>query len=42
VRFYVLWSHVNQGWFSKDYFSVPYYPLNPRCLQFGLSIDFAN
>ena len=42
VRFYVLWSHVNQGWFSKDYFSVPDYPLNPRCLQFGLCVDFAN
>lgn len=41
-RFYVLWSHVNQGWFSKNYFSLPHYPLNPRCLQFGLSIDFAN
>ena len=42
VRFYVLWSHVNQGWFSKNYFSVPHYPVNPRCLQFGLTIDFAN
>ncbi len=41
-RFYVLWSHVNQGWFSKNYFSVPNYPLNPRCLQFGLCVDFAN
>lgn len=41
-RFYVLWSHVNQGWFGKNYFSIPHYPLNPRCLQFGVSIDFAN
>lgn len=41
-RFYVLWSHVNQGLFSKNYFSIPNYPLNPRCLQFGLSVDFAN
>lgn len=42
-RFYVLWSNVNQGWFGlKNYFSMPHYPLNPRCLQFGLSIDFAN
>lgn len=41
-RFYVLWSHVNQGWFSKNYFSLPHYPLNPRCLQFGLSVDFPN
>lgn len=42
VRFYVLWSHVNQGWFSKNYFAVPDYPLNPRCLQLGLCVDFAN
>lgn len=41
-RFYVLWSHVNQGWFSKNYFSLPSYPVNPRCLQFGLAVDFAN
>lgn len=41
-RFYVLWSHVNQGWFGKNYFSVPDYPLNPRCLQLGLCVDFAN
>ena len=42
VRFYVLYSHVNQGWFSKNYFSLPHYPLNPRTLQFGLSVDFAD
>lgn len=42
ARFYILYSHVNQGWFGNNYFSVPYYPLNPRNLQFGVSIDFAN
>ena len=42
VRFFVLWSHVNQGLFSKNYFSMPHYPLDPRQLRFGLSIDFAN
>lgn len=41
VRFFVLWSHVNQGWFSKNYFSMPHYPIDPRRLQFGLSVDFA-
>lgn len=42
-RFYVLWSHFNQGWFGgRNYFSLPHYPLNPRCLQFGLCVDFAN
>lgn len=40
VRFYVLWSHFNQGWFGSNYFSLPHYPLNPRRLQLGLSVDF--
>lgn len=42
VRFFVLWSHVNQGLFGKNYFSMPHYPIDPRQLRFGLSIDFAN
>ena len=42
VRFFILWSHVNQGLFSKNYFSMPHYPIDPRRLQFGLSVDFAN
>lgn len=42
ARFFVLFSHFNQGWFGYDYFSMPGYPLNPRRLQFGLSVDFAN
>lgn len=42
VRFYVMMSHLNQGWFSKDYFSMPDYPLNPRRFQMGLCVDFAN
>ena len=42
VRFFVMFSHVNQGWFSKEYFSMPHYPLNPRKFQIGLSVDFAN
>lgn len=42
VRFYLMMAHVNQGWFSNDYFSSPHYPLNPRRFQLGLSIDFAN
>lgn len=40
VRFYVLWSHFNQGWFGSGYFSMPHYPMNPRRLQFGLCVDF--
>ncbi len=42
VRFFVLWSHVNQGLFGNKYFSMPHYPIDPRQLRFGLSIDFAN
>ena len=42
VRFFVMMTHVNQGLFSKDYFSLPLYPLNPRRFQLGLSIDFIN
>lgn len=42
VRFYVMMSHINQDWFSRDYFSSPHYPINPRRFQLGLSVDFAN
>lgn len=42
VRFYVLWSHFNQGLFGSNYFAMPHYPMNPRRLQFGLCVDFAN
>lgn len=42
TRFYVMFSHINQGWFSKEYFSMPHYPMNPRKFQIGLSVDFAN
>lgn len=42
VRFYAMLSHVNQNLFSRDAFSMPLYPLNPRRFQIGLSVDFAN
>ena len=43
TRFYVMYSHFNQGLFGgNNYFSVPYYPLNPARFQLGLSVDFAN
>lgn len=42
ARFYVLFSHINQGWFSNNYFSMPDYPLNPRRFQIGISVEFAN
>ena len=42
TRFYVQYSHLNQGWFSSNYFFMPHYPMNPRRLEMGLSIDFTN
>lgn len=42
TRFYVLYSHLNQGWFSKNSFVLPHYPMNPRRLEMGLAIDFSN
>lgn len=42
ARFYLMMSHVNQGWFGSDYFSMPHYPINPRRFQLGVSIDFLN
>lgn len=42
VRFFVVCSHLNQGWFSKDYFSMPHYPIDPRQFRVGLCVDFTN
>lgn len=42
TRFYVMFTHVNQGWFDNNYFSMPHYPLNPRKFQIGISVDFSN
>lgn len=42
VRFFLMCSHLNQGWFSKGYFPLPHYPVDPRQFRLGLSIDFAN
>ena len=42
ARFFVMMSHLNQGWFSNNYFSAAHYPLNPRRFQLGVSVDFTN
>lgn len=43
ARFYVMYSHMNQGWLGgNNYFSIPHYPLDPAILQLGVSVDFAN
>lgn len=42
TRFYVVYSHLNASMGTKNYFSLPHYPLNPARLQFGLAVDFRN
>lgn len=43
VKFYILYSHFNQGLFGgSNSFSALNYPLNPARFLFGLSVDFAN
>lgn len=42
VRFFLMCSHLSQGWFGSGYFSLPHYPIDPRQFRLGLSIDFAN
>ena len=43
TRFFVMWSHFNQGLFGpNNYFSMPHYPIDPAQLRFGLSVDFAD
>lgn len=43
ARFYVLYSHANRGVFGgNEYFSMPYYPLNPARLLLGIAVDFVN
>lgn len=43
ARFYVLYSHFNDGLFGgSGKFSVVHYPLNPGRFLLGISVDFAN
>lgn len=43
ARFFVVYTHANGKLFGGDnYFSTPHYPLNPRRIQLGVSVDFAN
>ncbi len=40
-RFYVMYSHVNDGLFGMtNSFLVPHYPINPRWFKLGLSWNF--
>ena len=42
ARFFVMFSHVNAGMGSRNYFLVPHYPLNERILRLGISWTFFN
>lgn len=42
TRFFVMFSHVNAGNFSKDYFLTPHYPQNSRVFRVGVSWNFFN
>ncbi len=42
TRFFVMYSHVNAGMGSKEYFLTPHYPLNQRIFRFGVSWNFFN
>jgi hypothetical protein len=40
ARFFVMYSHVNQGMGSRNYFMAPHYPINPRMLKLGIAVNF--
>lgn len=42
TRFFVMCSHVNEGLFGRNFFSMPGYPVSPRQFRLGVSVDFAN
>lgn len=42
VRLFLMCSNLSQGWFERGAFSLPHYPVDPRQLRLGLSIEFAN
>lgn len=42
TRFFVMFSHVTAGNFSRDYFLTPHYPQNSRVFRIGVSWNFFN
>lgn len=40
TRLFVMYSHVNQGMGTRNYFLVPHYPINPSLLRLGVSWNF--
>ena len=42
IRFFVMVSHLSQGWFKDNYFALPHYPVDPRQFRLGFIVDFTN
>ena len=42
TRFYVKYSHINEGTGKRNYFLAPHYPVAPAVFWFGLSWNFYN
>jgi len=40
MRFFVMYSHISRLFANPNYFSAPYYPLNPAIVKAGLSWNF--
>ena len=40
TRLFVMYSHINQGSGSSNYFLAPHYPINPKIFKLGLSWNF--
>lgn len=40
TRFFVMMYHLNSNMGDRNYFSAPHYPIDPRCLKFGISWNF--
>lgn len=42
TRFFIVYSHANQGMGNRNQFLTPHYPINNTVLRFGLSWNFFN
>ena len=42
TRFFIMYTHVNAGSGSRNYFLTPHYPMNDSILRFGVSWNFYN
>lgn len=40
TRFFIQYYHINQLFMKGDYYSMPYYPINPATLKMGLTWNF--